>query len=196
VAARARMTLRLLATPVGDDEFELTISAATFGSRDAADTARLRSKRLRPPKYPPTAAHWGASATAYVLLKVGADGRVAESFVEQVNLHGKTDPKTMALLRTRFAEESLDAARHWTFIPPTTGDEAGYDHWMVRVPIAYNMSDRKPAGYGQWETYVAGPRHGAPWLKTPIEGNDAIARGSLQLAGRGLRLLTPLQPQG
>src|SRR5690606_8693720 len=57
VAARARMTLRLLATPVGDDEFELTISAATFGSLDAADTASLRAKRLRPPKYPPTAAH-------------------------------------------------------------------------------------------------------------------------------------------
>lgn len=196
VAARAPMTLRIRAMPLENDAFEVSISSATFGAADADDTASVTSKRMRPPQYPPTAAYWGAGATVYLLLKIGRDGLVADSFVEQVNLNGKTDDKTMDLLRTRFAEASRDAARRWTFTPPSTGEASGDAYWLVRVPIDYSMNTRKVAAYGQWETYVPGPRHAAPWLETPIGGNDAMAGGTFQLAGQGLRLLTPLQTEG
>ena len=194
VPARARMTLRLLATPVDDDEMQVSISGASFGGHSPDDTGSIRKNRVQPPRYPPTALEWGAAATAYIVLKVGRDGRVAEAFAEQVNLHGVADAKTMTLLRTRFAEASLKAARRWTFTPPTTGGDADDPYWSVRMPVQFLMGRQKGETHGEWLAYVPGPRESAPWMDDRDDSNDAIAGGSLQLAGKGLRLLTPLQP--
>lgn len=200
VRARARMTLRLLATPIGDDDLQVSLASATFGEHDPDDSDYVTRVRMRAPEYPYYALERNASGTVYLLLRIDRDGRVAESVAEQVNLMGTADAETMDTLRKRFAESALAVTHRWKFKPPTTGEDADDSSWSVRVPVQFAMagSNVGKAPYGQWEAYVPGPRQAASWLRddSAFEANDAIATNSLQQVGAGYRLLTPLQPEG
>lgn len=199
VRAQARMTLRMLATPLGDGDLAVSLASATFGERYPTGSDYLSRLRMRPPEYPGLALQLGASGTAYLMLKIGRDGRVADAVVEQVNLRVTGDAATMDALRKRMAEASMKAARRWTFTPPTTGRQTGDPWWSVRVPVDFTMvgiDRREEDAYGRWVAYVPGPRQVVPWdTGEDSLGNDAIAAGSLQQSGTGYRLVTPLQPE-
>lgn len=200
VRARARMTLRMLATPLDDGGLAVSLGAATFGDRYPTGTDYISGVRMRPPEYPSLALRLGASGTVYMVLKVGRDGRTAEAAVEQVNLRSIGDARTMERVRTHMSVAALKAARRWTFTPPSTGPEVDDPWWSVRIPVDFTMfglDQREEDSYGRWIGYVPGPRNAAPWvIEDASLGNDAIAAGSLEQAGTGYRLLTPLQPEG
>lgn len=197
VPARARMSLRLLAQPIeGGTEYRMSIANGSFGEDSNQDTDRVRRGELKPPSYPPAMLYRGVEGTAYLLLKIGRDGRVEDAVAERVNLRGYDNEREMERMRRSFATRSINAARGWTFVPPTTGKHAGEEYWTVRVPVEYDLSDpgSRRDTVGKWELYVPGPRQPEPdWLRSTSSGSDAMLAGQIQMVGNERRLLTPLE---
>jgi hypothetical protein len=198
VRARTRMSLRVVAKPTQGEEFLMSLGGVNFGEYSDDATDQVTRGRLRPPEYPVEAVRVGGKGTVYLVLKIGRDGKVAESVVEQVNLTAIGDPRQMDKLRKSFGDASLKAARFWTFHPPTTGDAAGAASWSVRVPVSFHLAADGNNAYGTWQAYLPGPRQRAPWVDDDdvSAGSDALADDGVYPVGGGPRLLTPLQQQG
>lgn len=195
VAARAKMSLRLVARPVGDGGYEVYIDSGRFGDYSDTATDRATKRTMDPPLYPHDMVRAGAQGTAYVLLKIGRDGSVEEALVERVNLRTVGNDKQMERMRRSFSEASLRAARGWTFNPPTTGELVDDDFWVARIPVEYNLSgdETRSGGVGSWQRYIPGPRAPQPaWVTRYDSGSDAVEPGGIAMLGNERRLLTPL----
>lgn len=191
VPARAKMSLRMLARPVDEDSFQVSIVGSSFGDGDARETDRVQSRRMSPPRYPDDLVVNGGQGTAYLVLKIGRDGSVEDVVVERVNLTSYSSEPTMKRFRKRLGDAAAKAARRWSFVPPTTGKLADEPFWSVRVPVSFSIG-REQTGYGQWAAYLPGPSRRAPWLDD-TDTTDALADGTVQTVGTGLVLLTTLQ---
>lgn len=201
--AKARMSLRVVATRHSEDNYEVTLRSAYFGEEAMSADERIehmgastvRSRELRPPLFPQQAAEMRARGTVYLIVKVGRDGVVQDAFPEQVNLQVIGREKQMDAMRAMFTRSAVNGAKRWTFHPPTEGPEATRPFWLVRVPVDYAMLEDKKPGYGQWDAYVPGPQAKHPWAEdasAPSEAPDAMIAGGLYPVGKGLRLRTPL----
>ncbi len=196
IEARAKMSLRMVATPTGDGNMDLRIRSVHFGDEYASDDAgSIRSAGMRPPRYPAGMVRIGAKGTVYLLLKIGRDGRVAEVMAEQVNLTAIGNARQMEMIRSTLSRSAIEAARAWTFVPPTEGEEARKDHWVVRVPVEYMFGDDRAPAYGQWVAYHPGPRQRPDWAQPTPEGfsPDALVAGAVAPERSRFRLLTPLE---
>ena len=189
------MSLRVLARPEADHNYALSIEGASFDQ--ARDPARkITAEQRRPPAYPHVAIQERVSGTVYLLLQIGRDGTVHDAVAEQVNLDQYGTERQMERFRRVFADASLDAARHWHFHVPTAGPTANDPYWVVRVPVKYNLhrwGERpRERSYGEWRTYIPGPRETAPWADRRLlsEAPDAMPDGALHQLGGGLRLDT------
>lgn len=197
--ARSRMSVRLVGKRVDEDSVRIAIRHANFPGPPPGEGESVTHERMDPPRYPKPAVRGGAQGTAYLVLRIARDGTVADAIVEQVNLRVVASETQMTRLRDLFAKASLDAARKWTFKPPTRGAGADEDFWSVRVPVDYQMDSRsrRSTGYGTWQAYIPGPRQSIPWdndSEATGFSPDALAEGGVYMAGgdRGLRLLTAL----
>jgi hypothetical protein len=190
------MSIRLVAKKIDKDNFTIAIRSAGFGDDSGKPAENIHSTRLAPPQYPENAARAGVAASAYLLVKVGRDGKVMDAIAEQVNLKIVSDERSMDRWRKVFADTSLSRARQWTFQPPTEGEDADDAFWVVRVPVLFSLDGgRQPQPYGRWEAYVPGPRQSDPWGEDrdgAAFNPDTLAPGGVYLAGSGLRLLTEL----
>lgn len=140
---------------------------------------RLRVERRRPPAYPRDMARVGASGIVYMLVRIGADGRVEDAFAEQVDLTAMPpDPSRVPQYQLEFIASAMTAVRQWRFRIPAEGPFAGEPH-EVRVPIIFAMFDRPMAGYGEWEYLVRGVRKPPPWRP----GADADMDGAVAATG-------------
>ncbi len=196
---RNTMSLRIVAKKQDNGDFEVRLAAVDFRPTDVSEGAEVRAAEMVPPRFPDAAAKARASGTVYLLVKVGRDGRVEDVFAEQTNLRVLTSEPQMRALRNQFEKASLAAARRWTFTPPQVGDLVDDDSWVLRVPVDYAMGTGKPA-YGEWTSYVPGPRQPNPWQDDRADQGfspDALAAtGGIYMAtGNGLKLVTPLQPR-
>ena len=193
VGARNAMRVLLVATPIEGGGFEIRLQAASFEPLSPREGHALAAHKMLPPTYPREMARAGVEGTAFLLAKVGRDGVVQASFVEQVNLRAWGSEAVMQKMRESFADAARDAARRWRFIPPTRGDRAGDAYWTVRVPIRYAM--RHEPAYGRWIGYVPGPRAKPVWADQELlrTSPEALPEGAASLlADGGLDLLTPL----
>ncbi|MET0331162.1 MAG: energy transducer TonB [Dyella sp.] len=196
VNARATMDVRVVANQLADGNYALSIRGVHFG--DDAPGENVSSKTRVSPRYPVEAVSARVPGTVYLLLQVGRQGQVEGAIAEQVNLEAVGSDQEMARFRKVLADASLSAARRWTFNPPSTGRRVQADHWFVRVPVQFNLSGpglHSRAGYGQWQTYVPGPRQVAPWAQESklAEGSvDALPADGIAPAQSSLHLLTPL----
>lgn len=195
VPARARMNLRLVARPAGDN-YEVSIANGSFGeySDTATDQVTRRQDRFKPPRYPEEMLRRGVAGTVYLLLKVGRDGSVEDVIAERVNLRAYARERDMERWRRAFAQRSINTARDWKFNPPTTGSRVDDDYWVIRIPIEYEIHGHAVTA-GNWEPYVPGPLHPAPdWIEdgAGASASDAMIAGGLQMLGNERRLLTPL----
>jgi len=186
------MSVRMVARPTGEDGFALSISGVEFGEYDDQSTEYLTRDRMDPPKYPMAAVRMGGKGTVYLVLRVNRDGRVADLFVEQVNLTAIGTEPEMVQIREHLAKAATGAAWKWTFHPPTTGETVDDEHWSVRVPVAFELDRPETPRYGKWQAYLPGPRQTASWAQDGASP-DAIAAGGLRPVGGGVKLLTPLQ---
>ncbi len=151
VVAKTDMSLRVIAKALPNDEYAIRIGGASFGTDSPNPNEIIRSEKLTPPKYPRAAGSIGASGTAYVVAKVGRNGKVEDAIVEQVNLKVVARERDMTTLRRIFADNARAIAKKWTFHPPTEGDGADDKFWTVRVPVKYNLGEarQEPMVYGK-----------------------------------------------
>ncbi|PBJ81558.1 hypothetical protein CMZ84_15315 [Lysobacteraceae bacterium NML93-0399] len=180
VLARARMSLRLAATPTGNGEMNLRIASAHFGDEYSEDDpSRVRSAQMTPPRYPPDIARMGGKGTVYLALRVGRDGTVEDVAAEQVNLTALGNARQMERIRGALAQAAIRAARDWTFVPPTEGELVGRDYWVMRLPVAYYLDQKDEAPYGQWSAYHPGERNTPDWAASLQPGfrPDTLAAG-------------------
>ena len=201
--ARARMSLRIVARKLKADSYEVSIRSGYFGEEAMTPEERvargdsIRPLAMKPPSYPRSALEMGARGTVYLVLKVGRDGAVQDVFAEQVNLRIVGDERLMNRLRDVFAKSAMASAKSWRFQWPEGGDYAAVESSSVRVPVDYEFHGETQPQYGQWHTYVPGPVNSAPWDMEQLDASqspDSMIAGVLYEAGKGMRLLTPLQP--
>lgn len=198
VGVRNKMSLRVVAKKLDDDEYSVRLQAASFDPLTVEPGQEVESKSMTPPRYPEAAARSGASGTVYVVIKVGRDGSVEDVVAEQVNLRMVASALEMERWRTVLGKAAVQQARKWQFVPPVAGEHADDDYWSVRVPVDFLLSMTSPK-YGEWQAYVPGPRQSYPWAEDEAAGNslEALSEGGIHLVGNGgLRLLTPLGEQG
>lgn len=199
VKARAKMSLRLVASRLANDAFQLRIRSGVFGDDGTvAREQQVTSGKMRPPEYPPAAYRLGVQGTVYLVLRIGRDGKVEDAVAEQVNLTVVGTEEQMRSGREALAGAAMKAARRWQFVPPSAGSEVDAEFWSLRVPVAFHLSrkpDPREGVYGQWESYIPGPRQTAPWLKGEMQASespDTYVAGGVYPVGDGLQLLTPL----
>lgn len=192
------MRIRVAATRQDEDAVALRIAGASFGGWDgdqavAEEGGDVKPKVNQPPRYPRDAIRRGAMATVYLLGRVGLDGTMQEVVAEQVNLRYIAAERTMEDLREDFGKASVRAAMKWTFDVPADVDRSkGY--WSVRVPVDFTINEFELPGYGEWDSYVPGPRQSAWWNEDDAEaGGDSYVSGGVYPVGTGLKLLTPLE---
>lgn len=190
------MTLRVVARRLYEQDgeaYEMRLGSAHFGRDEASHLPR--QTQMQPPTYPELAARSNVSGRVYMVARIGRDGRVEDAFAEQVNLNAVGSETQMKRFRELLAQSTLTTARQWQFAPPTQGPYAGEAHWVVRVPVAYELKRDKPPAYGHWDLYIPGPRQRAPWIdadRDTTAGVDAFGDERMQSVGRGRRLLTPI----
>jgi hypothetical protein len=194
---KAKMNLRVVAKPVGDGNMRVSVAGASFDAGNSSES-RPSYDVHQAPHYPQDMVRARVSGTAYLLLRIGRDGTVQDVIAEQVNLDQYDTQTAMARYRKALADASLDAARQWTFHPPTAGSTVEDPYWVVRVPVNFNLhqigTPYKKHVYGSWEAYMPGPRQTPPWIsKTLANGSpDAMPDGDLGTDDARLRLNTPL----
>lgn len=192
---RNKVSMLLVAKKREDGQYAVRMRAVSFDPYEEAPGSSISSKVMTPPQYPRIAAESNASGTVYLVLKIGRDGQVEDSFAEQVNLTFVASENQMAYWRNILAKSALSTAKTWTFNPPSVGESAADPYWKVRVPVSFLLGQMKEPEYGKWQVYIPGPRQTVLWAgeDDPDYSPEALAGGSLQQVGKqGLRLLTPL----
>jgi hypothetical protein len=196
VAAEAVMSFRVVAKPVGDDNFSISISGAEFGHGKPGEAISYKDRAR--PVYPPNAVHARISGTVYLVLRVGRQGQVMDAVAEQVNMTVLGSDDELERWRQVLAKSALRAARQWTFNPPTLGKDVDAKYWVARVPVNFNLRIAgmpRSESYGHWQEYVPGPREPVPWFdnkQLASTSADALPDGDIQQVDQGLRLTSPL----
>lgn len=212
VLAKALMSLRVIAYQAKPEHYVATIGGAIFGddtpqaknSPDCAQNACLNYATQVPPVYPVEALRNGVSGTAYVVVKVNRQGRVAQAAVWRVDLRTLADETQLDRWRRELGQSALQAARNFTFNIPNTGEVADQKQWFVYIPFNYVLGGKGwptvgNPGYGQWDAYVPGPIQPIPWAEddaTRTASNnsaDAVPdNGKPFVADTRFVLLTPI----
>ena len=195
VAIRNKMALLVVAKKLDGDKYFIRLQAASFDPYQVEEGREIASKNMTPPNFPMAAARSGVAGTVYLVLKIGADGKVQDAVAEQVNLRVVDTENQMQRFRKMLSDASLQAAMKWQFSPPVTGERAADPYWSVRVPVDFLFQGQSTAKYGEWQAYVPGPRQRYPWAdnEDPGYSPEALAAGGVHMVGKGgLRLLTPL----
>jgi len=198
--AKGAMSLRVIASPLGDGRYSIRVGGVVFGNgRDKTGHAVTAIHRSIP-KYPERAVIERVAGTVYVVVRIDRQGRVADAVARQVDLRVIGDSYEMASWRGMLSDAALRAIRRWTFRTPTVGKDAQAPYWQVTIPVAFTLrgpgvpQSERPAVYGQWQAYVPGPVHPVPWADKPmLAGNtDAVPDGGVFRADPLLHLRTPL----
>lgn len=196
VAFTTPMTIRLVASQIGDGGYEIRIASTRFGEHDPEDRSRVRTLAMTPPRYPEQAYRAGVTGTVYLAVQVGRDGQVLDVAAEQVDLTSAGTERVMAQARELLARTSTQAARRWRFLAPEQGEAAQAQSWNLRVPVSFQLSDtgRREDKRGRWLPYIPGPRLFVPFLRKDDDGfSTALQEGQIEMIGRpGPRLKTPL----
>ncbi len=194
VLARAKMSLRVVATHADEGNMTIAIRGAHFGEESGARQAGIRSVSMKPPSYPESVARIGGKGIVYLLVRIGRDGNVADVFPEQVNLTAVGNRQQMNLIRRRLSEAAVIAARKWTFSLSGEALADDREHRVVRVPVNFAFADERAPKYGEWSAYLPGPKEKPGWGRPDPAGfsPDALAGGSIQPEESRFRLLTPL----
>lgn len=191
VVAKSSMYVRVVLDKKPDGNYSARIKGATFGDLGMQSTDALHNaegNKNIAPRFPEAAIRGRVQGTVYLSLHVDRSGHVTEAVAEQVNLDNTGSERVLAQYREIFAKATLNAARRWTFVIPTTGRLAHQDSWTVHVPVSYRLNPPggAPATESVWETYVPGPYTPAPWVNKPdVNTADILTDGDVLTDGAG-----------
>ena len=204
VAAKALMGVRIVAKPLEDGNYSISIAGAWFGNgtkgeKDVSQDTITYKRRVQP-TYPHDAERARVAGTVYVLEKVNRDGTVGDAVAEQVDLRVIASNGQLEAWRRVLADAALRALKQETFNPPTSGKAVDQPYWLARIPVIFDLSGPStpaavaPERYGQWQPYVPGPVQEPAWAdKNQLAGSaDALPQGGSLLANTSLHLRTPL----
>lgn len=205
VAAKTKMSLRIVAKPIDEQNFNVRIQSASFsGGKDGAHERISVLKRTSLGPMVQAMMSVGIDAAEmYLALKIGKDGRVLDAIVEQVNLYGLASEKEMEYIQKTLGKPAVKVVRQWTFAVPAREPE-GEEYWSGTLPISFRLSGggySPPAdmqAHEEWRMYVPGPCTPIPW-RMDADGrcdDDAAPEGVLSLDNAGPKLLTPLMQGG
>ena len=179
----SNMTVQILARQNEAGGARISVNGAQF--MDPKTPEYIRKVAMPPPQYPMSAARAGLSGTVYLVLRLNADGSVAEAHAEQVNMSVIASEGVLRQGRGILSNAALVKARDWRFevTPARLAEEGPID---VRVPVDFKLGPvpkDKVDGpvYGKWEVYVPGPYASIPW-RPEVSGSralGALAGGSL-----------------
>ena len=197
VAAHTNMSLRIVAKPADEQNFNVRIQSVSFsgGSDDADDHMSVLKKTSLGPMVRALVSSGVDAADLYIALKVGTDGKVQDAVVEQVNLFALGGDREMESARKVLGDSTMEVVRKWTFRVPAREPD-GEPYWSGVLPVTFRVSGDSTQEYGQWKTYVPGPCASVPWRElnsvTEHPCDAAAPEGELTLDGSGPKLLTPL----
>ena len=176
-ASKARMSLRVVAQPIGGGNYRVAVHSAYFGD-PGVDVKPVRTVRIA---YPRPAIRERLAATVYMLVRIDRSGKVVDAAAEQVNLQAIADDRTLERYRQLFAEVSVKGFRQWIYTPAAASDPAPYR--ILSMPVNFSVNPgAQDAPYGQWQAYVPGPVQLVPWL----DDEKLLTGGADALPGDGL----------
>jgi hypothetical protein len=194
--SRSKMTLQYVARKDEDGSYTVELRNARFDAISEKPRTTIDETTFRPPLYPHRALEGAMVAgTVYLIVRYDQDGNLLDIDAEQINLRVIGSEQQMALWRKALLQATLGAAREWKLVVPPGAIPEGAHFGVGRIPVDYAIEDMKPALYGQWKTYVPGPRKIIPWLDNTsmaASAPDTLAPGAFHGADEGPRLLTPL----
>jgi len=171
VIARTALHIDLTAEPLaGKDAYSVRIANVHFGEP-------RRSAGTRPPHYPQEAVHVGLGAKVLLYVRLDEAGKVVDVQPYQTNLNAKPSSEFEAKhWRDVFEQASIAAVKNWHFDLSETvnGKPIGttaivpFEYWVVGGPI-------RKARAGEWQPYLPGPVHPAPWANAPPQDGTAVA---------------------
>lgn len=199
----AKMTLQVIARQIDAKHAAIALHSARFvevgadgAPEDSPATDKIYIARRASMEYPAEALRVGLSGTVYVALRIDRTGHVVDAQAQQVNLRSTDSEAHMVRWREVLARPTLERVRRFTFQVPTTGPHAGDAYFSGVLPVNYHFDDQRLPGYGEWDSYVPGPKQDIAWLDPEQRGeadnSEAVRDGEFALAGSGLKLLTPL----
>jgi hypothetical protein len=194
-AVVAKMNLVLVANHVDPEHVSIRIRSARFTESEPPASEQISIKSRASDR---SIAHAimiaGVGGTVYVAVRIDRNGRVIDAQAQQVNLRVVAGEKQMRRWREELAKPTLATLRKYTFAIPITGPQANDSEFSGILPVMIMLDGQAPPKYGQWKSYVPGPRQHIAWLddKEDTSGSEAIPTGTFAQAGTALTLLTPL----
>jgi hypothetical protein len=192
-AVEANMYLVLVANHVDAQNVSIRIRSARFTESEPPSSGRVRIRKRGEVQFPSEAMREGLGGTVYVAVRIGRNGRVMDAQAQQVNLRKVGSEEAMHHWRDVLSKPTLAAIRKFTFRIPSTGPEADHAEFSGILPVIFNIGQGQPR-YGQWNSYVPGPRESITWYddKEDTRSSEAVPPGTFAQAGTALTLLTPL----
>lgn len=181
VIARTRLRMMLKAVPAAEG-YALEVGNVWFGEP-------TRKSQLTPPRYPKAAAREGIGARVVLVLRLDAQGEVADLHVEQTSLSKEVGGKTGDRWRRMFEKATVASASEWKFDVSEIIDGAPAESSSVRVPVDFMMGDKRVV----WQGIVPGPVVPAPWVDQQpslATSPDDLGAGDMQPLDSRFRLQT------
>jgi hypothetical protein len=196
VAVDANMSLEVVANQIDPQHIAVRLRSACFVDTAPSMAEKVSVNHRVPMSYPPGATRDGLQGTVYLALRIDRTGHVADIEAQQVNLKRIGSDGEMQRWRDILANNAIAGARQFTFNIPTTGKHAHDAFFTGTLPVEYSFADVPQPGYGQWDSYVPGPKRDIAWRHdTDDDGGDndeAVPAGEFASSGDHLKLLTPL----
>ena len=190
----ATMNLVVAANRVDPQHFSIRVRSARFTDADVPASERVTINVGKVPRYPEEAVWANVGGAVYVAMRIDRSGNVLDAQVQQVNLFAVDTEPQMRHWRSVLGKATLKTVRRYTFKVPTTGAHAADATFTGVLPVVYRVGAGGPV-YGQWDTYVPGPREDIAWLTSDdvlMVAGETIPDGVFAQTGTTLKLLTPI----
>jgi hypothetical protein len=201
-AVDARMSLQVVANEIDHQHISVALHSAYFTetkdvprpeAKPALSTDMIWLEHREAVRYPAKAQFAGVTGTVYVALRIDRSGHIVQADVQKVDLsYWENDDAKIPYWRDMLAQSAIAGVSKFTFHMPTTGPNADKPFLTGILPVTYLFDQ---PDYGQWVTYLPGPKHEIPWPHDDLpdaDNSEAVPDGEFALAGSGLKLLTPL----
>lgn len=192
-AVVAKMNLVLVANQIDPKNISIRIRSAWFTESKPRSSDLVRVRKRAQVSFPSEAIRERLDGTVYVAVRIDRHGRVMDAQAQQVNLRKLGSEEAMRHWREVLSEPTLASIRKFTFRIPTTGPNADDAEFSGMLPVVFDLG-LASAKYGQWKSYVPGPRKSISWVDDDEDTRsiEAVPPGTFAQAGTALTLLTPL----
>ena len=190
-ASRMRMSMLFVATRTSEGKLQVELRYPTFASLHDRNPIKV----IRGPGalvYPVRAAAAEVSGIVYTVVRYDRTGTITDVMVERVNLDVVDTEKGMEKWRGILSRAAIRDVRKMRLEIPPGWFAEGELTQLGRIPMAYVMEGTPPRRYGEWYSYIPGPRSPIEWpdaARVADTAPDALAPNAIHTADAGTRRL-------